>query len=70
VVDYSGQKDLETLSKFLDDGGVLPEAETLEDEDEFDDDDDEVCIFKIIYCFISPTVGKLQDDSSGCTLEH
>ncbi|XP_056265824.1 protein disulfide-isomerase A2 [Pseudoliparis swirei] len=41
VVDYSGQKDLETLSKFLDDGGVLPEAETLEDEDEFDDDDDE-----------------------------
>uniref|UniRef100_A0A8C3AA04 protein disulfide-isomerase n=1 Tax=Cyclopterus lumpus TaxID=8103 RepID=A0A8C3AA04_CYCLU len=49
VVDYSGKKDLESLSKFLDDGGVLPEAETSEEGDEFDaqgdDTGDEVCIF-------------------------
>ncbi|XP_077381306.1 protein disulfide-isomerase-like [Festucalex cinctus] len=35
VVEYSGKRDLETLSKFLDNGGVLPE------EDDDDDDDDE-----------------------------
>uniref|UniRef100_A0A8C3A9T9 protein disulfide-isomerase n=1 Tax=Cyclopterus lumpus TaxID=8103 RepID=A0A8C3A9T9_CYCLU len=34
VVDYSGKKDLESLSKFLDDGGVLPEAETSEEGDD------------------------------------
>ncbi|XP_077426553.1 protein disulfide-isomerase A2 [Vanacampus margaritifer] len=35
VVEFSGSRDLETLSKFLDNGGVLPE------EDDDDDDDDE-----------------------------
>lgn len=38
VVDYTGKKDLETFSKFLDAGGVLPE-EPADDDD--DDDDDE-----------------------------
>lgn len=38
VVDYTGKKDLETFSKFLDAGGVLPEEPA---DDDNDDDDDE-----------------------------
>uniref|UniRef100_A0A4W4FK58 Protein disulfide-isomerase n=1 Tax=Electrophorus electricus TaxID=8005 RepID=A0A4W4FK58_ELEEL len=34
VIDYNGKRDLETFSKFLDNGGVLPEEEDDEDEDE------------------------------------
>lgn len=59
MVDYSGNRDLETLSRFLDNGGVLPEETVDEDEDEdenkdidgskeskeSDEDDDKVCIF-------------------------
>ncbi|XP_034455005.1 protein disulfide-isomerase A2 [Hippoglossus hippoglossus] len=45
VVDYAGNRDLETFSKFLDDGGVLPQegsnVEDEEDEEDVDDDDDE-----------------------------
>ncbi|KAM3865504.1 protein disulfide-isomerase A2 [Diretmus argenteus] len=41
VVDYSGNRDLETLSKFLDNGGVLPEEEKDDTDDDDDDDDDE-----------------------------
>uniref|UniRef100_A0A673KI75 Protein disulfide-isomerase n=1 Tax=Sinocyclocheilus rhinocerous TaxID=307959 RepID=A0A673KI75_9TELE len=42
IVDYNGNRDLETFSKFLDNGGVLPEEESKEDdEDEGDVDDDE-----------------------------
>ncbi|KAK7162146.1 hypothetical protein R3I94_004711 [Phoxinus phoxinus] len=44
IVDYDGNRDLETFSKFLDNGGVLPEEESKdedEDHDEDDDDDDE-----------------------------
>ncbi|XP_040042015.2 protein disulfide-isomerase A2 [Gasterosteus aculeatus] len=40
VVDYTGKRDLETMSKFLDNGGVLPPAESQEEED-FDDEDDD-----------------------------
>ncbi|XP_058639284.1 protein disulfide-isomerase A2 [Onychostoma macrolepis] len=40
IVDYNGNRDLETFSKFLDNGGVLPEKES-KDDDEDDDDDDE-----------------------------
>ncbi|KAK5865759.1 hypothetical protein PBY51_020003 [Eleginops maclovinus] len=41
VVNYSGNRDLETFSKFLDNGGVLPEEEGNDEEDE-DDDKEEV----------------------------
>uniref|UniRef100_I3J5R9 Protein disulfide-isomerase n=1 Tax=Oreochromis niloticus TaxID=8128 RepID=I3J5R9_ORENI len=41
VIEYTGQRDLETFSKFLDGGGVLPKEEKVEDEDEDDDDDDD-----------------------------
>ncbi|XP_078119938.1 protein disulfide-isomerase A2 [Sander vitreus] len=41
VVDYTGNRDLETLSKFLDNGGVLPEGGSDEEEDEDDEDDEE-----------------------------
>jgi len=42
VVDYTGKRDLETMSKFLDDGGVLPKEENeQEDDDEDDEGDDE-----------------------------
>ncbi|KAG1961258.1 protein disulfide-isomerase A2 [Pimephales promelas] len=43
IIDYDGNRDLETFSKFLDNGGVLPEEESKdEDEDNDDDDEDEV----------------------------
>nr|XP_057922232.1 protein disulfide-isomerase A2 isoform X2 [Doryrhamphus excisus]XP_057922241.1 protein disulfide-isomerase A2 isoform X2 [Doryrhamphus excisus] len=40
VVDYGGNRDLETLSKFLDNGGVLPEEDDDNGDDDDDDDDD------------------------------
>ncbi|XP_041641597.1 protein disulfide-isomerase A2 [Cheilinus undulatus] len=40
VVDYTGNRDLETFSKFLDNGGKLPEEDSDDDEDDDDDDDD------------------------------
>ncbi|KAL6110933.1 pdia2 [Pungitius sinensis] len=40
LVDYTGKRDLETMSKFLDDGGVLPPAESHEEE-EFDEKDED-----------------------------
>lgn len=49
MVDYDGKRDLESFSKFLDNGGVLPE-EDISDSDKSDvetesDDSDTVCIF-------------------------
>ncbi|CAK6971756.1 protein disulfide-isomerase A2 [Scomber scombrus] len=43
VIDYTAKRDLETMSKFLDDGGVLPEKQSdeQEDDDEYDEDDEE-----------------------------
>ncbi|MEQ2230111.1 hypothetical protein ILYODFUR_025918, partial [Ilyodon furcidens] len=41
VVDYSGNRDLETFSKFLDNGGVLPEEESAEDDDDDDGEEDD-----------------------------
>ncbi|XP_053273692.1 protein disulfide-isomerase A2 [Pleuronectes platessa] len=46
VVEFSGNRDLETFSKFLDDGGVLPQEESNEvkdeeDEEDVDDEDDD-----------------------------
>ncbi|XP_051765189.1 protein disulfide-isomerase A2 [Ctenopharyngodon idella] len=34
IVDYNGNRDLETFSKFLDNGGVLPEEESKEDDED------------------------------------
>uniref|UniRef100_A0A3P8RSH8 protein disulfide-isomerase n=1 Tax=Amphiprion percula TaxID=161767 RepID=A0A3P8RSH8_AMPPE len=47
--------DLETFSKFLDGGGVLPEEKSDEDEDseEDDDDDSEVCDYAAIFAYFS-----------------
>lgn len=41
IVDYDGNRDLETFSKFLDNGGVLPKEESKEDEDDDEDDNDD-----------------------------
>lgn len=41
MVDYTGRRDLETFSKFLDNGGVLPKEESEEEEDEDNDEDEE-----------------------------
>uniref|UniRef100_A0A3Q2SQP4 Protein disulfide-isomerase n=1 Tax=Fundulus heteroclitus TaxID=8078 RepID=A0A3Q2SQP4_FUNHE len=41
AVDYTGNRDLETFSKFLDNGGVLPEEDSGEDDDGDDEDDGE-----------------------------
>ncbi|XP_033940961.1 LOW QUALITY PROTEIN: protein disulfide-isomerase A2 [Pseudochaenichthys georgianus] len=41
VVDYTGNRDLETMSKFLDNGGVLPKEEGDDEEDEEDEKDGE-----------------------------
>uniref|UniRef100_UPI003AAFEB12 protein disulfide-isomerase A2 n=1 Tax=Centroberyx gerrardi TaxID=166262 RepID=UPI003AAFEB12 len=45
AVNYSGNRDLETLSKFLDNGGVLPKEEKgnddNDDNDDHDNDDDD-----------------------------
>lgn len=41
MVDYTGNRDLETFSKFLDNGGVLPEGDSGEDDDDDDDEDGE-----------------------------
>ncbi|KAM6940211.1 protein disulfide-isomerase A2 [Xenentodon cancila] len=40
VINYIGKRDLETFSKFLDNGGVLPKEESDEDEDEDEAEDD------------------------------
>ncbi|KAM9770331.1 protein disulfide-isomerase A2 [Menidia menidia] len=40
VINYTGKRDLETFSKFLDNGGVLPEEESHENEDDDDEGDD------------------------------
>ncbi|KAM3624465.1 uncharacterized protein V6R79_023896 [Siganus canaliculatus] len=37
---YNGKRDLETFSKFLDNGGVLPKDDTDDDDDDDGDDDD------------------------------
>ncbi|XP_051993881.1 protein disulfide-isomerase-like [Xyrauchen texanus] len=37
IVDYNGQRDLETFSKFLNNGGVLPVEEDKHDDDDDDD---------------------------------
>ncbi|XP_016375362.1 protein disulfide-isomerase-like [Sinocyclocheilus rhinocerous] len=41
IVDYNGNRDLETFSKFLDNGGVIPEEESKDDDEDKDDEDDE-----------------------------
>nr|XP_020469991.1 protein disulfide-isomerase-like [Monopterus albus]XP_020469992.1 protein disulfide-isomerase-like [Monopterus albus] len=41
VVDYTAKRDLDTLSNFLDGGGVLPKEESDEEEDADDEEDEE-----------------------------
>ncbi|KAJ8413566.1 hypothetical protein AAFF_G00080730 [Aldrovandia affinis] len=41
VIDYDGKRDLETFTKFLDNGGVLPEEPADEDDDDDDNEDEE-----------------------------
>ncbi|XP_067298925.1 protein disulfide-isomerase A2 [Pseudorasbora parva] len=41
TVNYNGARDLETFSKFLDNGGVLPEQTSKDEEEEEEDDDDD-----------------------------
>uniref|UniRef100_A0A8D2ZKW6 Protein disulfide-isomerase n=1 Tax=Scophthalmus maximus TaxID=52904 RepID=A0A8D2ZKW6_SCOMX len=41
VIEYTANRDLETFSKFLDEGGVLPEEKSHEDDDKDDDEDDD-----------------------------
>ncbi|KAG7247555.1 hypothetical protein CRUP_015066, partial [Coryphaenoides rupestris] len=38
---YSGSRDLDTLMKFVDNGGVLPEEKNEDGDDDDDDEDDE-----------------------------
>ena len=41
MVEYSGSRDLETLSKFLDNGGTLPEETEEEEKEEKEEEEEE-----------------------------
>lgn len=47
MIDYNGNRDLETFVKFLESGGVLPQEE--EDSEDEDEDEDEVSKDEISY---------------------
>lgn len=47
MIDYNGNRDLETFVKFLESGGVLPQEE--EDSEDEDEDEDQVSKDEISY---------------------
>lgn len=49
MIDYNGNRDLETFVKFLDSGGVLPDEEEDGEHEDEDEDEDQVSKDEVSY---------------------